>query len=293
MVYAPKENIEATEKQRQENRARFAGLTVSFYKDLISPIEKDIKTSTLVVVPHGVLHKVPFAALSDGKNYLVDKYALSVLPSASVMEYVVKKRKTGKANILTLANPKTDYVPLGFAEQEGAAISKLFPVRELYTREKATKTLLENKSASFNVIHFACHGQFNERQPMQSGLLLAKDATSDGFLQVHEIFSLNLKSASLVTLSACETALAKIQGGDDLVGLSRGFIYAGTPSLLATLWEVDDQSTALLMESFYKNWLKGMSKPEALRQAQVKLKEMPQYRHPFYWAAFEMIGDWR
>lgn len=102
-----------------------------------------------------------------------------------------------------------------------------------------------------------------------------------------------MKSANLVTLSACETALAKVQGGDDLVGLSRGFIYAGTPSLLATLWEVDDQSTALLMESFYKNWLKGMTKPEALRQAQTQLKKMPQYQHPFYWAAFEMIGDWR
>jgi CHAT domain-containing protein len=96
-----------------------------------------------------------------------------------------------------------------------------------------------------------------------------------------------------VTLSACETALSKIQGGDDLVGLSRGFIYAGTPSLLATLWKVDDASTAKLMELFYGNWKKGMTKPEALRQAQLTLKSMPQYRHPFYWAPLVMIGDWR
>lgn len=78
-----------------------------------------------------------------------------------------------------------------------------------------------------------------------------------------------------------------------MVGLSRGFIYAGTPSLLATLWSVDDQSTYILMEHFYRNWLKGMSKPEALRQAQISLKNTPQYSHPYYWAAFEMIGDWK
>jgi CHAT domain-containing protein len=206
---------------------------------------------------------------------------------------VVKKRKPAKDSIVTFANPKTDYVPLGFAEKEGEAISQLFSTREVYTKDKATETMAKSKSSSFSVIHFASHGLFNEKQPLYSGLLLTRDKENDGFLQVHEIFSLDLKNANLVTLSACDTALAKIQGGDDLVGLSRGFIYAGTPSLLATLWEVDDQSTALLMETFYKNWLKGMGKPEALRQAQLALKEMPQYSHPYYWAGFVMIGDWQ
>jgi CHAT domain-containing protein len=104
---------------------------------------------------------------------------------------------------------------------------------------------------------------------------------------------MDLRNANLVTLSACDTALSKIQGGDDLVGLSRGFIYAGTPSLLATLWKVDDRSTAVLMERFYTNWIKGMSKAEALREAQLSLKAMPQYKHPFYWAPFVLIGDWK
>jgi CHAT domain-containing protein len=95
-------------------------------------------------------------------------------------------------------------------------------------------------------------------------------------------------------LSACETALAKVQGGDDLVGLSRGFIYAGTPSLLATLWEVDDQSTSIVMRQFYENWRKkGMEKPEALRRAQLALKKTPGYEHPYYWAPFVIIGDWQ
>lgn len=124
--------------------------------------------------------------------------------------------------------------------------------------------------------------------------MLAGDKDNDGVLQLHEIFGLNLKHANLVTLSACETALCKIQGGEDWAGMSRGFIYAGTPSILATLWSVEDKSTSILIKNFYENWLqKGMSKPAALRQAQFDLKSIPQYSHPYYWAPFVTIGDWK
>jgi len=285
---------ETSDMEREADRQKFSQEAQAFYETIFAPLEKDIQTDKLIIVPHGVLHKIPFAALSDGRNYLIDKYALSVLPSAGVMEYVVKKRKPFKQSILTLANPLTDYLPLEFAEVEGEGVSKHFPKRNVYMNEKATETLAKKRAAEFNVIHFASHGEFNDRQPMQSGLILARDNENDGYLQVHEIFSLDLKNANLVTLSACETALSKIQGGDDLVGLSRGFIYAGTPSLLATLWKVFDPSTAELMEKFYDNWKnKGMSKPEALRQAQLALKAIPGYEHPYYWAPFVMIGDWK
>lgn len=294
MIYAPSSyDKESNEQERKANRGNFFTASQDFYKEIVSPIEKDIKTNNLIIVPYGVLHKVPFSALSDGEKYLIDKYAISVLPAASVMEFVVKKRKTEKEKILVFANPKTDYDSLDAAETEGKAISEMFQNNKLLLGEAATETAAKNNSSDFNIIHFATHGEFNERQPLQSGLLLAQDKDNDGFLQVHEIFSMNLKNANLVTLSACETALSKIQGGDDLVGLSRAFIYAGTPSLLATLWEVYDPSTATLMENFYKNWSMGMSKPEALRQAQITLKKMPGYEHPYYWAPFEMIGDWR
>ena len=196
-------------------------------------------------------------------------------------------------NFLAFANPKTDYVPLGFAEIEVDNISRLFSKKEIYSRGKATEGRAKLRSDSADVIHFASHGEFNDKQPMQSGLLLSEDAQNDGYLQVHEIFGLDLRNANLVTLSACETALSKIYGGDDLVGLSRGFIYAGTPSILATLWEVDDRSTSILIKKFYEKWLKkGMGKPEALRAAQLALKSMPKFSHPFHWAPFVMIGDW-
>ena len=285
---------ETGRQEREKNRQRFLKATKDFYRSILGPLDDGIRTDRLIVVPHGALHKVPFAALNDGKRYLVDKYALSVVPSSTVLDYVVKKRNRNLGRFLAFSNPKTDYVPLGFAEIEVSSISDLFFKKEIYSRGKATEGRAKGRTSSPDVIHFACHGEFNDKQPMQSGLLLTKDADNDGYLQVHEIFGLDLRNANLVVLSACETALSKIYGGDDLVGLSRGFIYAGTPSLLATLWEVEDHSTAILIEEFYKNWQKkGMSKPKALQQAQVALKSMPQYQHPFYWAPFIMIGDWR
>lgn len=283
---------ETTERERKKNREQFLKATRDFYRSLLMPVEDGIRTDRLIIVPHGALHKVPFAALNDGKQFMVDRYAISVVPSSSVIEYVVKKRNKDQGRFLAFANPETDYVPLGFAEIEVENIKRFFPKNEVYSKTKATEAKAKGRSASPDIIHFACHGEFNDRQPMQSGLLLSKDKDNDGCLQVHEIFGLDLKNANLVTLSACNTALSKIYGGDDLVGLSRGFIYAGTPSILATLWKVDDRSTSILMEAFYDNWLnKGMNKPEALRQAQITLKSLPAYKQPNYWAPFVMIGD--
>ncbi|MCF8063436.1 MAG: CHAT domain-containing protein, partial [Deltaproteobacteria bacterium] len=122
----------------------------------------------------------------------------------------------------------------------------------------------------------------------------AGDNQNDGFLQVHEIFDLDLEGVDLVTLSACDTALSRIYSGDDLVGLSRAFVYAGTPRLLATLWPVEDRSTYLLMTAFYRSWTtEGASPPEALRRAQAHLRSLPGYEHPFHWAPFVVIGDWQ
>ena len=282
---------------KETNPEAFSQIALDIYKLLIFPVEPDIKTNKLIIIPHGILHKIPFASLNNGQNTLIDQYALSILPAASILEYIIKKRKPRKESLLALANPIADYFPgfyeLPCSEIEATKISRYFKQKEIYKRKSATEGMLKKKASTYGVIHLACHGEFNARQPMESGLLLAKDDKNDGFLHAHEIFGMDLKNANLVILSACETALSKILGGDDLVGLSRGFIYAGTPSLLATLWKVDDVSTAKLMEFFYKNWKKGMSKPEALRQAQIALKAMPLYSHPFYWAPFVMIGDWR
>ena len=286
--------IETDQAQRELNRQEFNRRSQELYSQLLAPVVGEIKTNKLVIVPHGILHRIPFACLTDGTKALVERFDVSVAPSVNAIEFIVKKRKANSGRLTAFANPANDKMPLPYTEAEVLEIKPLFKQTEIFNRAEATEGAAKQRTSASDVIHFACHGEFNDRQPLQSGLLLAADADNDGILQMHEIYGMNLRQANLVTLSACETALCKIQGGEDWAGMSRGFIYAGTPSILATLWSVDDKSTAILMKNFYTNWVtKGMSKPAALRQAQLDLKAIPEYSHPYFWAPFVMIGDWR
>ena len=151
--------------------------------------------------------------------------------------------------------------------------------------------------AQYRIVHFATHGLLNSEHPELSGILLSLfDETSkrqDGFLQLHEIYNLNLP-AELVVLSACQTALGKDIKGEGLVGLTRGFIYAGAARVVASLWKVDDAATAELMSQFYKAMLgEGMRPAAALRAAQVHMWRQPRWRAPYYWAGFILQGEWK
>ena len=153
-----------------------------------------------------------------------------------------------------------------------------------------TESLVKANSGTSDILHFACHGKFELEHPLYSGLLLLPDKDNDGRLEVNEIFQLQLKPAYLVTLSACETNVGSISPGDEIIGLTRAFIYAGTPSILASLWKVDDQYTEKLMASFYRE-LKNADKIDALHTARQEIMNEPGKRQPFYWAAFVLIGD--
>lgn len=293
IILAPSKSSSIQTHVQDKDGNNFQANSEKLYRLLFQPLEKDILTSKLIIVPHGVLHKVPFAALTNGKSYLVEKYSHTVVPSLTVVDYMLKKRNPNKNKFLAFANPITDYAALRFAEKEVQEISKLYPNKEIYLKGAATETMTKKRTDYADIVHFASHGDFNDMQPMQSGLLLSKDSENDGYLQVHEIFGLNLKNSNLIILSACDTALSKVYNGDDLVGLSRAFIYAGTPTIMATLWSVDDRSTYILMKDFYEHWHnKGLDKIEALRRAQRSLKSISDYSHPFYWAPFILIGDW-
>jgi CHAT domain-containing protein len=141
----------------------------------------------------------------------------------------------------------------------------------------------------FDVIHLAAHGEFDAVNPLFSAIKLAPTKDASGDLKVEDIFSLRA-NADLVTLSACQTGLAKIEGGGELIGLNRAFLYAGTHSILSSLWRVSDVSTAILVKHFYRNYLTE-TKAESLRKAQLLVKDY--YPHPAYWAAFSLTGDYR
>ena len=155
--------------------------------------------------------------------------------------------------------------------------------------KQATESAIKSEAGTYNALHFATHGIFDADQPLNSALLLSASASDDGRLTVSEIFDLDLKAA-MVTLSACQSGMSKIKAGDEMTGLPRAFIYAGASTVIASLWNVNDESTSILMEKYYNN-LKSINKPDALRSAQLELLNNQKYNEPYYWAAFTLTGD--
>ncbi len=156
----------------------------------------------------------------------------------------------------------------------------------LLVRKQASESALRKLGPQHREIHFAMHGKFDSANPLSSGLYMSADADNDGVLTVGELYDLQL-NVDLVVLSACETALGATSRGDDVVGLNRGFLFAGASSIVSSLWEVDDQATRDLMVGFYQT-RSQYGKAAALRRAQLKV--MGKYPHPYYWAAFQVSG---
>jgi len=151
--------------------------------------------------------------------------------------------------------------------------------------------------SKYQIVHFATHALLNNRHPQLSGLVLSlvdeRGEPQDGFLRLHDIYNMNL-SAEMVVLSACQTALGKDIKGEGIVGLTRGFIYAGATRVMASLWKVDDASTAELMRQFYDRKIKnGLTPAAALRSAELAMWKQGTWKSPFYWAGFVIYGEWK
>jgi len=297
------------------------------YEELIKPGESFLsKKSKVIIIPDGVLNYLPFEVLLTEKSnptakvsfsdlpFLVKKYPVSYGQSASVLKTLIAKspgaREPEGANRRliafgdplyedTLFNAQVKFPRLEFSGKEIENIASFFPTgsSEIYVRNRATEENLKhnNELNKFNYAHFATHGSIDEDKPDLSSIVLTteKNSGEDGLLRADEIFNMKL-NAELVVLSACQTGLGKLFRGEGMVGLTRAFMYAGTPSIVVSLWSVSDMSTAYLMGEFYKNLIKNkLSKTDALREAQLTLIAGEKFAHPFYWAPFILIGDWR
>lgn len=264
----------------------------ALHERLFAAVRRHIRGDRVLLVPHDVLHYLPFGALrSPSGRWLVEDFTLTTLPSASVLKYLQGKGKEASSTVLAVGNP--DLGPalnLRYAEREARSIGDRFPGSRILVRQEATKLKVKALSGDAGLIHFATHGELNEQDPLASALLLAPDGTEGGRLEVRELFGLDLH-ARLVVLSACETGLGKLSQGDELVGLQRAFLYAGTPAVVTTLWKVDDRASFVLMREFYDQLLKGRSPAESLRAAQ--RAAMQEFPHPFFWAAFGVTGATR
>ena len=258
------------------------------YDRLLRPLMGEIDGNKLVISPHGVLHYLPFVALSDGDQYLLDRFSVRFTPSAGALLYLRRAAPAKIGKLLALGNPDLGdaHLYLPNAQIEAVNVAAMFPASRALVRADASKTAVEALGNGFSILHFATHGKFNADAPLTSGLYLAKGDAADGVLTVSDLYTLSW-DADLITLSACQTGLGKVANGDDVIGLTRGFLYAGARSIVASLWSVDDTATEQLMVNFYRN-LANNDKREALRIAQIQTRKS--YPQPMYWAAFQIVG---
>jgi CHAT domain-containing protein len=264
----------------------------NLYQRLIAPFAPVLGERDLLIVPHGPLHYLPFAALHDGRASVLARRGLRFLPSVSTQKYLRASRPGKLDNVLLFGNPdlgKAEY-DLPSAEDEVRRIAALVGGGHVLTRRAASESAFKDSARAHAYLHIASHGEFNADNALDSRLRLAADDRNDGLLTVRELYDAAL-DAELVTLSACETGLSQTLSGDDLVGFTRGLMYAGSSNIVASLWQVDDEATALLMQSFYQRLKSGETKRAALRKAQAELSR--QFPEPVFWAAFYLTGSGR
>ena len=251
------------------------------YDLLLRPVEPLLGGRRAVIVPHRALHYVPFHALSDGSSYLIERREVAYAPSAGVLRQCLSKgpREFGRALLVGTADEQTPLV-----REEVETVAPLFRESTALLDGAATLAALREHAPAADVLHLACHGQFRPDNPLFSSLKLG-----DGWLTVRDAYELDFRGG-LVTLSACETGVSAVAPGDEMIGLARGFFSTGAPTLILSLWTVDDEATALLMKDFYASLRAGERPAAALRSAQLRqLREKP---HPFFWSPFILVGRW-
>jgi len=297
------------------------GSLQSLYTSLIKPVEKYIDVyDHLVIIPNKHTHFLPFQALKNQKSqYLIENYFISTAPSASVW-FHCRENSSEELDYKFLAMALGNSSIGKFAALPGTLteVNLLAGIYDNFESQKElelTESFFKTSASNYSYLHIATHGVLNSRQPTYSYLLMHPSDTDDGKLTVNEIFNIKL-NARLVTLSACDTGLGEISAGDDLVGLSRAFIYSGTPAVIVSLWKVDDAATSILMTQFHNYLNHGYSNYKSLAFAQRdllsgNLEGSPLYNsdpgkkllnyykskkeeiraNPFYWSPFILIGD--
>jgi CHAT domain-containing protein len=293
MNSATKQDLDSADKSRPT--------LAKLYAWTLEPIAAQLPQdpgALVAIVPHDALHLVPFAALVDRRGeYVVRQHTLMYAPAAAVLRYTAKKKQqvvsAGEPHLLAMGDP---VAPKNVAESAlpGARVE----VREIGKRfaadrslvlvgEQATEANAKRLSPGQTVLHFAVHGLVRDDRPWDSALIFGAGEGEDGWLKVTEIFGLDLH-ADLITLSGCSTGLGRISG-DGIVGLARALIYAGTPSIIVSQWDVSDLGTSYLMDRFYARLMAGEDKAHALRDAQ--LETLKAHPHPLLWAPFSLVGE--
>ena len=316
------DHVASFRQQLAKRDLTFRPTARKLYDLLLKPAESELQAKqTLVIVPDGALWELPFQALQDAQGrYLVEDHALSYAPSLTVLREMSKLRRrkadgTGTSTtLLAMGNPdlgketvervKLVYrdeklAPLPEAEKEVKTLAGLYGARsQVYVGEEAREDRVKDEAGRFGVLHLATHSILNNASPMYSQVVLARtagDASEDGLLEAWEIMKLDL-NAHLVVLSACDTGRGRFGAGEGMIGLTWALFVAGSPTTVVSQWKVESASTTRLMLDFHRNLQPKINKSQvstakALQRAAVKMLRSEDYRHPFYWAGFVVVGD--
>jgi len=277
---------------------------VFLYNALIGPIERDIANKKVVaIIANGWLRYLPFQSLAkptkDGDlRFLISDKSIVYLDSVIAISKNTPQLLSAMSSITVIANPDGT---LTGANKEAEIIAKLYSKTTMTLVQQPFNIPLINQLASkADILHLATHGYLDATDINSSYLVSGKKQKGETFIQekllLKDIYDLNLPNSKLVVLSGCDTAkIGNLSNEpDDIVGsLSTAFRVAGANTILASLWKAHDEATKIIMQSFYENLKAGSDKAEALRKAELKLKENPKYGHPLFWSLFSLIGDWR
>jgi CHAT domain-containing protein len=252
------------------------------YRLLLAPFEAGLRAGHLVIAPHGLLHSLPFHALFDGRQYLGSRVSISYTPSASVYYLCCAKDRVASdcALVLGIPDPAAPHI-----REEVDAVASVLQGAEVYVGAAASREIFRTRAARSRLVHIATHGKFRQDSPMFSSIALG-----DSQVNLMDLYELRLQ-AELVTLSGCGTGLNVVVGGDELLGLIRGLLYAGAHGALGTLWDVNDNTAAQFMKCFYEQLRSGGNKAIAVQRAMAEVRE--EYPHPFHWAPFVLVGQYR
>jgi len=284
----------------------------------------DGNIENIIFIPCGILHFLPFEALishNDRNSWLIEDYTIAYAPSISSLREIIDRKNMNKRkprmDLLAFGDPyfgalekeenggdifqdffssrSFNFYRLEYSGIEIDEISSHFKKgkRNVFLRKEASEDRLKNhKLDDYRIIHFATHSIIDERRPDRSSIVLTldEDPTEDGFLQMREIYTLKFNS-DLVTLSSCQTGLGEFIHGEGIEGINRAFFYAGSSSVLMSLWAINDQASYQLMERFYFHLRSSESIMEALRKAKLEMIESGVLSHPYYWAGFIASGQ--
>jgi CHAT domain-containing protein len=305
-VPLPKEALDAQllsylrAMRRVDSKPAFSHAATTLYSQLLEPVAETLAShETILLVPTGRLNYLPFASLINPQGQpLAASHKIAILSRSSDLMNVLAgqggRRLPGHAansdqakdSMLVLADPAGD---LPAARREGEALAAMYPGGVSLFQERATQQALQAGLAGGSLLHLATHGEVDPDDPSRSYLVLAQGQR----LNAETIFALPIQGVRMVTLSACNTAIGATEPAASVVSLAESFWVTGPGCVVATLWAVNDESTAQFMVELYEAMLAGAGPAEAIRKAQLALRQVPEFSHPYFWSPFVLLGDWR